>query len=133
MGLWCPTIFCCVFFYSSSWRGIFLYVLARNVRTLPWQVLSYVFIFPSFLKPEPILQQKEGIFSYLPPHMGQVVCLQGSGCGGEWTGSASGLGPLSAVCLLAPGRTSPPRGLVASFPWGHSLGPRLCHQVHGWQ
>ena len=38
-------------FYSSSWRGIFLYVLARNVRTLPWQVLSYVFIFPSFLKP----------------------------------------------------------------------------------
>ena len=45
-----PTIFCCVLFYSSSWRGIFLYVLARNVRTLPWRVLSYVFIFPSFLK-----------------------------------------------------------------------------------
>lgn len=52
-----PQLFLLCVLLFSLWRGIFLYVQARNIRTPSWQDLSYAFPFKLTAYPSPFTGQ----------------------------------------------------------------------------
>lgn len=113
-----PNYFCCVFFYSSSWRRVFPYVLAGNVLTLTWQVLSYVFRFSSFLNPKPTSSIGHLLLPASSRRAGQSgfsagfwLCWQRAAGSGAWLCFWPGFPSPRCNPALPPGPTVP----VAAF------------------